>query len=144
MVIRKIDSKDALQISVLANQLGYNINEAAVTTQIASVVKHSEHLVFIAIQDDKLTGFIHGCKMLRLTSPTFWEICGLVVDRNYRRQGIGKKLVQHLKNSIEPNINIRVRCNVKRDSAHLFYKDLGYAEKKEQKVFEKQADSGRL
>lgn len=135
--IREMNPSDAKEITELANQLGYNIAETAVAKQMSSLLPHPDHLVFVGVQNEAMVGFIHGCKMLRLTSPTFWEICGLVVSQEYRRQGIGKKLVQHLEKTIEADTRVRVRCNVKRTSAHLFYEDVNYLEKKEQKVFEK-------
>jgi len=128
---------DAPQINNLAKQLGYKMNESSISVQIYAISNHPDHRIFVSTEDKTITGFIHGCKMMRLTSPTFWEICGLVVSKEHRRKGIGKKLVQHLEYAVDPNSHIRVRCNVKRRSAHLFYEDLDYTEKKEQKVFEK-------
>jgi GNAT superfamily N-acetyltransferase len=64
----------------------------------------------------------------------------LVIDENYRKQGIGKLLVNKAREwAKEKHIDkLRVRCNRKRTEAHLFYIALGFVEIKEQKVFESQ------
>jgi len=49
-------------------------------------------------------------------------------------------LVEHFELEIKDVEKLRVRCNVKRTSAHEFYLALNYAEYKEQKVFEKNLD----
>ncbi|MGH1366334.1 MAG: GNAT family N-acetyltransferase [Calditrichia bacterium] len=141
MIVREMTLEDAKQTTSLANQLGYSVPEESVTAHIKEIAAHSDHFIFVAILDNRVIGFIHGCRMLRLTSLPFLEICGLVVSIEHRREGIGKKLVRHLETFSE-NMPVRVRCNIKRTSAHEFYQHLGYSEKKEQKVFIAQRSAG--
>jgi GNAT superfamily N-acetyltransferase len=86
----------------------------------------------------KQIGWIHAFKTLRIESKPFIEIGGLVVDENYRGKGVGKLLINAIKNWSEQEeiSTIRVRCHTKRKEAHLFYNKLGFSESKEQKIFE--------
>jgi len=65
-----------------------------------------------------------------------------VIDENYRKQGIGKLLVNKAREwTKEKHIDkLRVRCNRNRTEAHQFYHALGFTELKEQKVFEATID----
>jgi GNAT superfamily N-acetyltransferase len=92
----------------------------------------------VAFHQKKIVGWIHVFQTTRLESGSFCEIGGLVVDDQYRRKGIGKLLIQHIKPWClsKGNPALRVRCNTKRKEAHEFYFQLGFNENKEQKVFE--------
>jgi len=83
-------------------------------------------------------GWIHVLKAIRIESKPFIEIGGLVIDKNYRKQGIGKLLVNKARVWTKENHidKLRVRCNRKRADAHQFYQAIGFIESKEQKVFE--------
>ena len=65
------------------------------------------------------------------------EINGLVIDERHRGMGIGKLLIDHVKQwaKAKGNSKIGLHCNVKRTEAHLFYQHLGFAEIKQQKNF---------
>jgi GNAT superfamily N-acetyltransferase len=136
--LREIFIEDAAQITYLSNQLGYKINIEGTRAQIQEVISHPDHCAFVIADGEKILGWIHAFKTLRIESKPFVEIGGLVVDENYRRQGIGRKLVDHIKNwSLENNFKtVRVRCNSKRKEAHHFYVETGFKESKEQKIFE--------
>jgi GNAT superfamily N-acetyltransferase len=62
----------------------------------------------------------------------------VIVDERYRGHGIGKLLIEKVKQWSEEtgNKTLRLRCNMTRKEAHLFYQHLGFKEIKEQKVFE--------
>jgi GNAT superfamily N-acetyltransferase len=98
-----------------------------------------EHFVRVAVVENKIVGWIHAFKTVRIETTPFIEIGGLVVDKDFRGKGIGKKLVDVISQWCEhENISsLRVRCNIKRKEAHLFYLGIGFNETKEQKVFEK-------
>ena len=71
-------------------------------------------------------------------SLPFCEIRGLIVDKKYRKNSIGKMLVEKARQWCrEKNCSrLRVRTNIKRTDTHAFYLHLGFTEKKEQKVFD--------
>lgn len=56
------------------------------------------------------------------------EIGGLVVDDNYRRMGIGKRLMESIENwAAEKECDkVSLRSGSSRKEAHQFYKDIGF------------------
>lgn len=135
--IREINKGDALRIAELNQELGYQTSQSLVARQLNTILSDRNHYGYIAISEQKIVGYIHGFISIRLTTAPFAEIGGLIVDEQYRKKGIGRLLVDHLERQINEVEKLRVRCNVKRNSAHEFYLSLNYQEKKEQKIFEK-------
>lgn len=134
--IREIIQSDFRSITNLSTQLGYQVYEEFIESQIKKIVTNPDHHAFVALKNDIIVGYIHCFLAVRLTSSDFLEICGLVVDKEQRGNGIGSILVKY----VEANVmckRTRVRCNKKRELAHRFYEKLNYSEKKEQKIFEK-------
>jgi len=96
------------------------------------------HNAFVAIFENKIIGWIGVAEALQIESAPFCEIRGLIVDERYRGRGIGKLLIEKVKQWSKETGNkaLRLRCNMTRKEAHLFYQHLGFKEIKEQKVFE--------
>lgn len=136
--IRTITIDAAKEIQLLSKQLGYEMSLDDTMEQIKEILSSTSDFAVVALIENKIVGWIHVFKALRLETKPFAEIGGLVVDENYRNKGIGKKLVEGIKQwCIEKNINdVRVRSNVKRKEAHQFYTSVGFNEMKEQKVFQ--------
>ena len=65
------------------------------------------------------------------------NILGIVVDKNYRGKGYGKRLMEKIEEwAKENNCNgIRLTSNTNRKEAHLFYENMGYKSEKESKYF---------
>lgn len=136
--IRPITENDAKPIANLSKQLGYSISTEETVENIRRVLADKDHAAFVACIDNQVVGWIHVLKAIRIESKPFIEIGGLVIDENYRKQGIGKLLVNKAREwTKEKHIEkLRVRCNRKRTEAHEFYLASGFTESKEQKVFE--------
>lgn len=136
--LREISVNDAAQITSLSAQLGYAISIEDTASQIALVISHPDHCAIVIVENEKIIGWIHAFKTFRLESKPFVEIGGLVVDENYRGKGVGKKLINYIKKWCRENhfSLLRVRTNIKRKDAHIFYNKIGFRESKEQKIFE--------
>ena len=125
-------------VSRLSKQLGYqSFSIRNRQSNSGNSMASADNCAFVALSDEKIIGWIHGFKTVRIETTSFVEIGGLVVDENYRGKGVGKKLVDRIKQwSVEQQVrSLRVRCNTKRAEAHQFYLTLGFSEMKEQKVF---------
>lgn len=136
MKIRKLEISDAKELTQLSNQLGYHLSEDSVSENLQIILNTKNHFVFGAELENNIIGYIHAVRKIRLTSTPFFEIVSLVVDENHRQKGGGKSLIREIINLKSPNEKLRVRCQIKRKEAHLFYQKLGFNELKEQKVFE--------
>ena len=133
-----MNPKDSQSVSDLSKQFGYDLSTEETRNQIKSVNLMEDHCAFVAIiEDEKIVGWAHAFIATRIETKSFVEIGGLVVDENFRNKGIGKKLIDRIKEwCVEKGISLlRVRCNTKRVEAHKFYSKIGFEESKEQKVF---------
>lgn len=129
---------EAQQICNLAQQLGYANDLDSLTQRLTQLVDLNDHAIFVAKQNNVILGWLHCLVCLRVESPIFVEITGLVVDKDNRGKQIGKQLIEASKRwSAAQRINqIKLRCNVIRTQSHQFYLSLGFSLSKEQKVFE--------
>lgn len=137
--IREAQSADAESIAGLSQQLGYNMSVADTSMNLETIRQSGNDIAHVAVHDDRIVGWIHVFLAVRLESACFCEIGGLVVHKQYRRMGIGNRLINHVQYwciSKQASM-LRVRSNVKRVEAHQFYVRSGFEELKEQKVFEK-------
>ena len=136
--IRQITLDDAKEIHRLTVELGYKIPLLETAANVEAVISHPDNCGRVAIHAGNIVGWVHAFKALRIETRPFVEIGGLVVDEALRGRGIGKKMIESVKQwCVECKIPIlRLRTNTKRKEAHQFYRSLGFTEIKEQKVFE--------
>ena len=136
--IRSISEQDAAAVNKLSTQLGYAMPIEQTLANIRSVLGTKGHNAFVALHANKIVGWIGVAEALQIESAPFSEIRGVIVDEQYRGHGIGKLLIEKVKQWSKEagNKTVRLRCNTIRKEAHLFYQHLGFNEIKEQKVFE--------
>lgn len=138
--IRNAVITDSESLAELSHQLGYQTTTTAIETRLKKMLESEDHCVYVALQNKKIVGWIHGFYALRVESDAFVEIGGLVVNEYFRNNGIGKTLVNTvIQWSLSKKCEtIRVRCNVIRIESHRFYETIGFCINKEQKIFNKQ------
>jgi GNAT superfamily N-acetyltransferase len=136
--IREAIKEDAAALTGLTCQLGYPITETDLLKNLDHILQDPGETVFVALYENKVIGWIGVFKSVHLTSGPLCEISGLVIDSSHRGKGIGRQLVERVKQwSLEQGENIlRVRANTIRKEAHRFYYQLGFKDVKDQKVFE--------
>ncbi|GAA4748179.1 GNAT family N-acetyltransferase [Flavisolibacter ginsenosidimutans] len=140
--VRSVSIEDAQAVNELSAQLGYSVSLTGTVANIQQLLSSKEHCCFVAVHDLTVIGWIHGFLAYRIESNPFAEIGGLVVEESFRGKGIGKMLVDRVKEwSLEQGMaSLRLRSNAKRKEAHEFYEKLGFTVTKEQKVFEMRLD----
>ena len=121
--IRSINEKDAEEVNILSAQLGYAMPVAQTLANIRSVAGTKGHNAFVALHENKIIGWIGVAEALQIESSPFCEIRGLIVDERYRDQGIGKLLIEKVKqwSQASGSKTLRLRTNVIRKEAHLFF-----------------------
>ncbi len=141
--LRRARLSDAGALARLSDQLGYPSTAAALRRRLTSVLTKSSHAVFVA-ETDSIGGWIHVSIVNSLESDPFAEIRGLVISKTLRRSGIGSQLVQLAEQWARTKRcpKIRVRTNITRLDARLFYKRLGFRSQKRQEVFDKMPSAG--
>jgi GNAT superfamily N-acetyltransferase len=136
--IRSINENDAAEIAELSRQLGYPLAVEQISRNIQAVISSDDHDAFVAVCDGKLAGWIGVAQTVMIESVPYCEINGLVIDEDYRGNGLGRLLVEKARQWAKQkgNQTVRLRCNVVRKEAHLFYEHLGFKETKQQKNYE--------
>jgi GNAT superfamily N-acetyltransferase len=136
--IRFAELGDTQAIADLSEQWGYQSTKEKMLRCLHDIGNNSDHVIYVLLNDDQIIGWIHGIYSLRVESDPFVEIGGLIVDKDSRRHGLGKFLVDKIIEwSLSRNCHkIRVRCNITRKEANAFYGAIGFIEIKQQKVYD--------
>lgn len=133
--IRAATPLDADGIRAVSSYLGYDeVSTEESKTKLDQLLFSTVDTLYVVESDQVIVAWLHLFLARRLASPDFYEIGGLVVHPDFRRQGIGCALVKHVVVNLEGKV--RVRCNEKRHDAHVFYGKLGFECSKIQRVFE--------
>lgn len=137
-VVRKVKFEDAAAVNRLSQQLGYCLRIDETADQLETILLKTDHVALLATMNDEVVGWVHAFQAHYLESLPFIEIGGLVVDEKYRGNGIGKTLLNEVKQwCVEQGIHrLRVRTQTKRLDAQWFYTSFGFKEIKEQKVYQ--------
>jgi GNAT superfamily N-acetyltransferase len=137
-VIERATASDMHEILRIGRELGYEHGPDEATW--GRILSRADHCVFVARIDMGLVGWIHGVETLRLASPPFVEIVGLVVDRSSRRRGVATRLLRHVEEWASHQRSIgrmRVRVNIRREEARAFYVSVGFGTAKHQAILER-------
>jgi ribosomal protein S18 acetylase RimI-like enzyme len=133
--IRRAVIEDASVLAVLSGELGYPVETDEIERRLASLPPDDE--VWVAAIDGTVVGWIHCSVRRTLVVEPHLEILGNVVGERWRGRGVGRALMAAAEASArERRVSVvRLRSASHRDSAHDFYRALGYREQKTQLVF---------
>jgi GNAT superfamily N-acetyltransferase len=142
--IRPARLADADAIAALARQLGYDAAPSAVARRLPRILIRSDQQFLVADHDGRPVGWIHMLVSEYVEADAFVVIGGLVVDREHRQHGIGRRLLEHAEEwAVQQGCSVvRLSSNVKRTGAHAFYQRVGYAILKTQHSFAKSVGAG--
>src|SRR6187455_3553095 len=120
---REMTEKDAAAVNSLSKQLGYPLSIEQTLQNIKAVLQSKDHTAFVAEYENKIVGWIGASQAIMIEVMPHCEINGLVIDQDHRGMGIGKLLIDKVKQWAREknNSKIGLRCNVKRTETHLFY-----------------------
>lgn len=130
--IRKMVAEDAFQIAGLLTELGYPNTPAFAETKIAKLSRSSSDTVLVAEVDGKVVGAAHLHIAELFHEPgRLGRIMTLVVTKNHRGCGVGRKLMNSLETTGRKTgcIKMEITSGGYRGDAHTFYKGLGYVER---------------
>jgi GNAT superfamily N-acetyltransferase len=137
IVVREMNPKDAETVNALSKELGYPLSVEQTLQNINAVLHSRDHTAFVAEYENRVVGWIGAAQAVMIEVMPHCEINGLVIDEHYRGTGIGKLLIEKVKQWAKSrgNDKIGLHCNLKRVEAHSFYQHLGFREAKQQKNF---------
>jgi len=140
LLIRSIEPRDAEQVSVLTEQLGYQRSADNIRTWIEDLpMRAADRAGFVACIAEEIVGWIEVSVQHHLQSAAHALIGGLVVKDGYRNRQIGLRLCQYVEAwTWERGLTIlRVTSRSTRLDAHRFYDRNGYTLTKLSHVYEK-------
>ena len=138
--IRRATREDIPSLQGLCEQLGYPSTEAEIKSRLNDLLNSPKHTLLVAeTASGQIIGWVHGCiRELLIVAPHI-EVGGMVVDKTFRNQGIGKELLTGIEDwGMGKGIfTIYVRSNQTRVDAHRFYLNQGYRQIKKSLTFRK-------
>jgi len=103
------------------------------------VLTRPDQQFLVADHSGNPVGWIHMLIAEYVEAEAFVVIGGLVVDRDHRKQGIGRRLLTHAEEWAKQHgcSVVRLSSTVQRVDAHTFYERAGYTKIKTQYAFAK-------
>jgi GNAT superfamily N-acetyltransferase len=84
---------DVADVARLTMELGYDADAASVARRLSRLLSRRDQQFFVADSEDHVVGWVHVFISEYVELDPFVVIGGLVVDRAYRRRGIGRLLL---------------------------------------------------
>jgi GNAT superfamily N-acetyltransferase len=136
--IRPAEPGDATAIADLSAQLDYPTRASLLAVRLEAL-DPEENLVLVVEDAGRVVGWIHVFRSHRLEENVFAELGGLILSRDYRGEGLGRRLMEYGEQWAREHgcAKFRVRSHEKRAEAHRFYERVGYRTVKRQQVFDK-------
>jgi GNAT superfamily N-acetyltransferase len=129
--IRAAAIGDASDVARLLEQLGYPCTRDEAAERIATVLGDPRQQLLLAEVDGHACGLAALDIRYSLTRGADQaRITALIVDREHARRGIGRALLREVE-AISRRARVtrlEVTSNMRREEAHVFYRDCGYAE----------------
>lgn len=138
--VRPARTSDAAAVARLCVELGYPTTPEQASERLAYLATTADHAVFVAeAADSQVLGWVHVSAFRTVELGPSAQLAGLVVAADARGTGVGRVLVDAaeawaLRQGL-PRIFLSSR--VTRESAHRFYRHLGYRTTKTSLYFEK-------
>ena len=140
ITIREASHQDAEAIALLNREaMGYDYPAEDTARKLEIILRSDRDKVFVAVTGECVVGYIHANDYDVLYFPTMKNIMGIAVDSAYRRQGIGKLLLNAVEHWAKETgaEGIRLVSGANRTDAHQFYMDCGFEGGKKQLNFKK-------
>ncbi len=132
IIITECKITEINSILSLMEQLGYPAEIEQLTNRFSNFINIPGYGAAIAISNDNVIGLIAWSKSnLFVKDGARIHIEALVVDKEYRKIGVGKALIKYLEKNIKRDKNIchiDLTSGTRRaiDGSHDFYNKLGY------------------
>ena len=128
-MIREINIGDCSEMYKLFSRNGYNAPEKKINENIKVLIDEGCEKVFVKTDTTgNIMGYIHVGSYRLLYFKPLANILGLLVDEKHRKTGIGRELIEAAKRWALENkfYGVRVISGNEGETAHAFYKSLGF------------------
>lgn len=97
MMIRSAVIHDAKAIQELnARVLGYSYPLYDTIQRLDKLLSNDDDRIFVAVEEDKVIGYVHATHYESLYFSPMKDIMGLVVDQAHQRMGAGRRLLEEV------------------------------------------------
>ena len=143
--IRLARMSDVERIRDLTSQLGYEVDVPTVAARLSSILLRSDQRFVVAELGGPVQGWLHAVISEFIETERFVTIGGLVVDKNHRMKGIGRRLMEDAEEWAKEQgcFIVRLWSSSTRTTSHKFYEVLGYKNIKTQCSFIKSLDAAQ-
>ena len=127
--IRQVELMDYIAIHELnCQEMGYEFPLHSTKVKINALMANSSNQIFVAIMNEMVVGYIHANNYDTLYAPHMKNNMGIAVNADYKRQGIGKALLQAVETWAMDSgaTGVRLVSGSTRKEAHIFYRHCGY------------------
>jgi GNAT superfamily N-acetyltransferase len=127
--IRTAKMTDAAEVALLICELGYQTSASEMRMRLQRIIGDARYRTFVAVKQGRVRGMIGTFAYYTLEHNDLGgRIVALVVSKNSRRIGIGRRLVAAVERDFAQRDIRRIAVNTRfeREEAHRFYENLGY------------------
>ena len=129
LAIRFAETSDAEALAGLMTELGYSTRTSEMTMRLETIAADVRYRTFVAVRNGKICGMIGTfCYFSYEHNNPGGRILALVVSKDARRAGIGRRLIAAAESDFSQRNIQRVAVNTQlaREEAHKFYERAGY------------------
>ena len=135
ILIRDARPEDAPAIAKLnREEMGYEYSEGKTREKLQALLSGGKDLILVAECSGAVVGYVHLCDYDLLYFDSMKNVMGIAVAREYRRRGVGGKLLSAAEDRARADgaAAVRLSSGESRVAAHAFYRSLGYSGTKKQ------------
>lgn len=141
--IREFNLEDSLAIYHLnKEEMGYDYPLEDTFVKLMHLKESHRDKIYVAVVSGEVVGYIHACDYDLIYEDHMKNVMGIAVKSEYKKQGIGKALLETVEQwAKESGANaVRLVSGSHRKEAHEFYRHCGYGNEKNQVNFKKNVE----
>jgi len=133
-IIRRATDADVPALALLMNELGYPTTAGEMHDRYELLKTHADYATWVAVCNNQVAGMIGLVRNIYFEKNGWYiRVGALVVNKVYRKNGLGKALLQKATDwAVESGINyiyLNSGNREERRDAHAFYQHLGFEPK---------------
>ena len=129
LAVRLVEAADAEALAGLMTELGYETRTSEMTMRLETIAADARYRTCVAVSNGKICGMIGTiCYCSFEHNNPGGRILALVVSKDARRTGVGRRLIAAAESDFaQRNIQrVAVNTHLTREDAHKFYQRVGY------------------
>ena len=121
------DYKDIYELN--CQEMGYDYPIQDTKEKLIQLSQSHYDQIYVAVIHNKVVGYVHANDYDTIYAPHMKNIMGIAVSKDYKRQGIGKALLNEIEKWAKDTgaKGIRLVSGSSRKGAHAFYHQCGYS-----------------